>query len=443
MNAPETIDEITTKEPYLIGKEFIENNKTKHSRLINNNSEGFTLAPGNKWLEFKLEEPIYCMSITVKVTNSNMTGLNLSCKNNYRNIYNHRVVGDLNHIKFTINSAITSFQVLPPKRYGKKIELESITITGYSEKDFDKITIAANQYVKINDNLESKKQSNQQLQEETEEKLEALNESIDSSQVTLNELKSDISERSIELTHIKDELRDQKSDSIAAEGGLKLIQASASQEKNRKEQLESECSSLNDNISKARRELQSAEKDQSLLAYEVKEYVKQGNRNKETYILLSFVPWLIIGYISLNLFSSAINLIPAADKNINIIDVLLSRLPFTLIAGVIVIAAYEISKIFATKVIEINAQKLRFSEIGIIAKDVSESSLEGLDVEDKDAADIKTRLKMDLLRHHLKNLDPEKFEYDINPSLWSHYSNFLTRDIKKAIVPKTDERLEE
>ncbi|MBE9526062.1 MAG: hypothetical protein IME94_03720 [Proteobacteria bacterium] len=138
------------------------------------------------------------------------------------------------------------------------------------------------------------------------------------------------------------------------------------------------------------------------------------------------------------LFNGSVELtkILTSNPNIDAMDVILTRLPFVLLVGAIIIVCYKISKIFVMKILEINTQKLRFSEIGIISKDTCHAATDGLDLDDNEKYELRTKLKMDLLRHHLKKLDPEEFECDINPSLWDKYTNLIKGKLSKDRKPK-------
>ena len=100
-----------------------------------------------------------------------------------------------------------------------------------------------------------------------------------------------------------------------------------------------------------------------------------------------------------------------------------SRIPFAIIVSSILFVSYEVSISFAKKILDLHQRILDLQKIGIIAKDVSEASLTDLEgFTDEEKYELRTKLKMDLLRSHLaKDFDkPEPFKMS-NPSLLSRF----------------------
>ena len=101
--------------------------------------------------------------------------------------------------------------------------------------------------------------------------------------------------------------------------------------------------------------------------------------------------------------------------------------------------AYEVSNIFIRKIMEINQQILDFAKIGIIAKDVSETSSINLDLTDEEKFELRTKLKMDMLKSHLSKDLGKKFEINIKPKIWNKWLNLNDKSVDKDAKDTLDE----
>lgn len=116
-----------------------------------------------------------------------------------------------------------------------------------------------------------------------------------------------------------------------------------------------------------------------------------------------------------------------------------SRIPFVLAVSSVMFVAYEVSNIFIRKIMEINQQILDFAKIGIIAKDVSETSSINLDLTDEEKFELRTKLKMDMLKSHLSKDLGKKFEINIKPKIWNKWLNLNDKSVDKDAKDTLDE----
>ncbi len=64
---------------------------------------------------------------------------------------------------------------------------------------------------------------------------------------------------------------------------------------------------------------------------------------------------------------------------------------------------------------------------GILAKDIAEQSILDLDINEKEKFELRTKLKMDLLKSHLKNDIGEDYEYKVKTSLLEYLPYFKNK----------------
>lgn len=439
----EEFEEFELKQPYIIEKQDLSKKRNQQYDLIGNEKEETRYLLKNKWYEFNFEKPIFCSKIVYKSHNDDINGLTTIVFDGFSEKNEITIKNkETGHINVSINKVISGFKIKPPLRIMDKIYLNNIVIKGYVEEDFNEIHNQVEKYLKINDKITKALDDLTKQREETETAVNNGDEELTSIENKIRELSDTETELTASNEVLSGENTNLSSNLALNEAKLEAVDKNVESANNNLDQLKQTSTSINKDISDNTKELSRLVNNKNLFAYEVEDYVKQGNANIRAYMFLSLMPWVLICVVTWRLFCGAVEIteIFSTTLDVSIVDVLLSRLPFTLVAGAIIIVSYEISKIFVGKIIEINTQKLRFSEIGIIAKDVSSISAEGLELEDKDMYELRTKLKMDLLRHHLKKLDPEKFEYEINPSLWDKYRRVFFGDSKPK---KEDNKTEE
>jgi hypothetical protein len=382
----------------------------------------------NKWYEFKFEKPIFCKRIVYRSHNKEISGLKTVCFDGFGREKEIKISNkDSGNIRIEVDMVIVGFKIKAPLRMSEKINLKSILIYGYHEDDFKEVENELRQYLEIKDNIEEKSRELEEQRGRVETLVKVKGVEVSQLDAKIKSLNEELAGVEDEVEELSEKRKDLETKLGVATTGLSEVNKKVESANNNVDQLRQQAKELNEQISIASSELLKLERNKNLFAYEVEDYIKQGNRNIQSYTLLAFLPWLLIAYIAWYLFNGAVDLTSfyRKESGSDILDILLSRLPFVMVAGAIVIVSYEISKIFVSKILEINAQKLRFSEIGIIAKDTSYASEEGLELDDDELHELRTKLKMDLLRHHMKKLDPETFEYEINPSIWGKYKNVI------------------
>jgi hypothetical protein len=163
--------------------------------------------------------------------------------------------------------------------------------------------------------------------------------------------------------------------------------------------------------------------------------------------LLSVIPWILISIVTGIIFlgsselTTIYSLVTDGEKDkIDISTIFLSRMPFVIIVASILFVCYEISKMFIKNIIHIQKQKRIFMKIGILAKDIADQSILGLNLSENEKFELRTKLKMDLLKSHLSNDIGEDYDYKVNTSLLDYYNDYkLRKEEKQQNTEKEDE----
>jgi len=434
-----TIEDI---KPDVIDVSFISNSNNKKSKLINNDDDSFTYKLNNKVYDFQLSEPIYIEKILLQSTDDDLKNMVLEVFDYFTNekiripIENYK---GYQYIAIQINRVIKSFTLKPPKRI-LKIKLKSIELFGYP---LDKLNHIEKLFAQVTLIKEELSQIYSERTSDIESKIESLRTKETKTTELLNTLESDISDKKTEVSDLNSELIELKSSiKTDSESYQQLIEKISKLEldetnlnksltdiNNNIQERKAKTSSLNTQISTEKEELRKLLNDKNIFAYELQEFLKQGSKNIILYTIISIIPMVLIVGLTYILLTGTVDLttIYSTNKDMDIMTIFWSRLPFVLVVTSIIFVCYEITKIFFKKVMEIHHQKLNFSKIGIIAKDVANTSFVGLELNDNEKFELRTKLKMQLLREYLSTEFHIEHDYDINKSLFTRFKNWFKK----------------
>ncbi|WP_411381142.1 hypothetical protein [Pseudomonas sp. MPB26] len=143
--------------------------------------------------------------------------------------------------------------------------------------------------------------------------------------------------------------------------------------------------------------------DNSIFMEEFSSYVKQGRESINSYLLIGAACFIILFVCLYRLIASSLTLVrdPEILKEISAFDLLLSRLPFAIVLGIIMVAAMKILFQLLNRTFEIHQERLLLTKLSIIAKDNALSSADGLDIPAELIYAQKSLLKMELLKEFL------------------------------------------
>lgn len=411
-----------------IGIELIENRGNQQSKLIFNGEENFSIKLENREYKFKFKEPIYIDRIQLKAKSS-LKDVVITYKTIQQILEKRTIKEDKSsYIASRIRNTIDEFSIQAPKK--SRIELEKIELFGFRLSQFEIIKDNFNQILSLNDKLEKGiEEANVQILKMQEEsaaldgKHQELDEKVEELSVQKNELEQTISDAQKKANGLKNS-------QTQLDETIKKLNSTELNLKNSIQEREATLTTVNTNISARREELKKLESDKSLIAYDVQDYIKNANENIYSYKLLSLMPWAIIFIATMYILfgTDGLTTVLKVEQDAQIWTIFWTRIPFVLAVSSVIYVAYEVSNVFIRKIIEINQQKLDFQKLGIIAKDVSEVSSMGLELSDEEKFELRTKLKMDMLKSHLSKDLGKNFEINIKPHIWQRFLNKKNKD---------------
>jgi len=170
---------------------------------------------------------------------------------------------------------------------------------------------------------------------------------------------------------------------------------------------------LETEISNKRADLDELTRQVRLFPSEITGFVREGNRNIYWYLAIGAPFLVLMAGVVASLFSKAVDLTQLwrVSDDVNVWVVFLARLPFVIVAVAIVEACGYIVGRLIYEIVRINRQRLEFSKLSIIAKDVTTASANVAEISEDRVFEEETKLKMELLREHMKSYSGSEFEY--------------------------------
>ncbi len=411
------------------------NNKT--TKLVENEDESNFTKGANRDFEFDLMQPTYVQRIEVHTTGyGNFDDAEFRW-DSVTNAESGRKSKRNKDGIFTIllNDIVDRFSFKPDRKYIGEPTITKVTVIGLTLgelnraiADVSQIDSYRNKIVQSCENIIETAQAAGEKTESLESRKTKLEESITDLESTRSDAQSDIDGLNNQHAEIQKAIKQKTQEESEMQSRLTVIDESIDTKKNQSQNLNQEIVGLT-------RELKNLKNDINLFPSEIQGFVSQGGRNITRYTLLTAAPIAILVYVTWHLFNNAADFaaIYKSTDSSEIWGVFITRLPFVAISLGVIHACYKIAKIFLSEVINTNTQRLNLTKIAIIAKDVSEASAEGLDLGEDELYERRTKLKMDLLKSHLKGYIEEGYSYKIDPK------KYETKNIDEKIVPETDE----
>lgn len=424
-----TIENITSNpkpDSYVIDANLVNASDRTKGKLINNSDETFTCELGPREITFKLVGPLYINSVEI-MAEENIKKVKLRVEN----IINNRTItidgeeGETQNTKiFNVGKFAKSIKL--QGSYLSKIKLGKLTINGFRIQDLSDIE---DKFTSLEQHIESTNLSVQNSNEDiinresvlTAERnkfneykaslSEEINQSEEAKTVLIEEVeqlnkdKEDIEEKLIkingEVVSLGDQINENYNKLSSVENNIDI--------------KKSELKILNSGILQREAKKKELDSDISLFTDEIKSYVDECRSNINSYSLLCFIPWVLILVVTYKLFDGAAELVIGLNEmnDINVWDVLIGRIPFVFISSLIIITSFMVSEVFFKRIMEIHRDRLKLSKLSIIAKDVSDTEAQGLDLDDQDIYQGRIALKMQLLRSHLSHEIDSDFEFNI------------------------------
>lgn len=375
---------------------FFSNSGGKIQSLINSDGVRKPVQGKSVWYSFEFAQPVFLTKVQVHCEgyeNWNTFQLLVNHSDGTQNEAKVRVEDgsvSLEHGKLS-----TGFQFKPDRKLLSNTRITKVTAFGYSLREFHQLEVGVRNYHKRIFEVEKREEAYANLSDtvaKLNEEKKRLDTEIGQSKAQVEQLAADISSGKNSLAEQSSRQEDLKSD----------IENRRSAKRN----LETE-------ISNKRADLDELTRQVRLFPSEITGFVREGNRNIYWYLAIGAPFLVLMAGVVASLFSKAVDLTQLwrVSDDVNVWVVFLTRLPFVIVAVAIVEACGYIVGRLIYEIVRINRQRLEFSKLSIIAKDVTTASANVAEISEDRVFEEETKLKMELLREHMKSYSGSEFEY--------------------------------
>ena len=427
MNAEKDIEVMESLEvstPHEINIIHLDHRGRKTTKLVGNTTEYNYIKGQHRKYEIEFKEPIFVSRIKLDTEDySDGSKANFSCtfSSNGRQS-KAQITSAENSWTVPINSFISKFSIEPPRKYLGNQLLKAIKIEGLKPEEFADVTKQVGTIENVRQSILEDCQDRLAQVTDKEAELDNLDQKISDLTETAKNLTQDKSELENEIASTRENFDSVERSVAAKKQELSEQSARAESIVSSIEQKTEERKQLSSQIEQAKSELRELKENINMFPTEISGFVSQGASNIRRYSFLAAIPIIIIGLVTVDLFSKASELSHLANlpDDVTVWEVLIARFPYVLVCSALLASSYKLARVFIAEIIRINEQRLNLTKISIIAKDVSDASEDGLDLDDETRLDHRTHLKMNLLRSHLKGYLAEDHNYsqkkNVNPS---------------------------
>lgn len=419
------VEEIKAANDYEVDRfptDFVSRHTGNISRCLDDGNKPYQIKSGDKY-SINFEEPAYIEEIEI-IFSKSLFGVPIE-------IFLHDELHNRDHsFKWLLDDYSKVASIAPRKVSSgfsihlhpglyeilkrKTVDIEKINVYGYFSSDFEEISKTFNtinqqktnaityierereRVAKKEDDLNQKEEKINALEDAKRSELKRIEENISKSQIDYNEWKKDLNKLEKEITAAeskKNQLNDQ-------------INVSETNKRNIESEITSGTVALEINARKtkeAEEKLKQLTSNVNLFSEEFASFSDHGAKQTRTFILLSLIPILIITFLTLHLLSGAVDLSIkySKEENIDLLTIFVTRIPYILVCASILTICYSLTLFLFKRISYIYAEKLDFSKISIIAKDVATAASNSTSLPDDHLYEARTYLKVEMLKSYL------------------------------------------
>ena len=393
--------------------EFVTRHDKKTVKLLANSGESESFKGKSIWFNYQFSEPCFLEIIVINEKQySSFNEFDLSATLLDGSKLTQRVSPDNDRVIWRVENFVTEISFRPPRNWRSGGAIEDVTIYGFAQSQAAAFELFAD---KLHETRETVLNDINRRKEVITNKLVELKRLAG----TKNRLNAEISEREGCLKELENSLKavsDRRDEAVVRLEGVKQSINENDQkildQVNRIGEVSDVRSKLARSIIKKEQRLKSLIANINLFPSELSDFVSQGARDVRLYFILAAVPIILIAAMFGILVDGAADLTTriTGEESVNILAIIVSRAPFVIVSVTVITASYYLARMFILEMVRVNRQKLSLSKIGIIAKDISYSVEHELDLSDEEKYARRLRLKMDMLRDHLKDYLSKDFE---------------------------------
>lgn len=387
--------------------EILNRRTNKSTKLVANSGVTVPMDGVHRWFDYEFTESVFLCEIVVLMENyKNHDTFEMKWEMAQGGEIRQEVSRDSDTTyRCKINQLVKSVSFRPPKKWWTNAKLNSVALIGFQSGELEEFIRLVNRLDGFKTDIIADSQRAIQSAEKANTQLDSLREERDGLNSEIDESKGTVTEINNQIGRLTEERNGLVADVKKREESVSTLDQQEEGIKERIAERNAERSGLATEITEMKQELRSLEADINMFPTEISGFVSQAAQNTSTYWKLSLIPIALLVIMALLLVINAANLTTVIDEydNARIFSILVTRIPYVVIATAIITASYKLTELFVGEIMRINQQRLNLSKVSIIATDVSKASEEGLEtLSNEEIYALRNGLKMDMLRDHMR-----------------------------------------
>lgn len=386
---------------------FFERHKNKTTKLLANSGKVESIEGRNVSYNYELKKPFFISYIEVDTSGyRDFDRFEFSFRTEDRKEVADFARPEGNKVRFDVGESCTGLTFTPPKAWFRTTRLNSVRIFGFKRSDTSGFIEFANTLSDLKIDALDEIQDSQQVAQSVidqasikQNKLNGLTSEISDAEIRISELQSEIVRLTSKLEEVIAKEGSATRQLEAIEERISSIRSEITVETKKREDTKSE-------VAAQETKLRDLKADVDLFPTEISGFARQSGTNIRWYLFYAAIPIAVVLSMFLSLIFGAADLttVITSSDDINLAALIVSRIPYVLIASAIIYAAYRIARLFITEIMNINRQRLSLTKISIIAKDVSQAAENGLGLSGNEIYNLRLKAKMAMLGDHIKHL---------------------------------------
>lgn len=392
------------------------------SRCLDDGNKSFSIRAGDNY-HISFNEPAYVEDIEIFfVTSIFGAPIDVSVFDSLSNRdYSYRMTLESfkNSIIFLPKKVCTGFTIhlhanLVDLIKRKSLDIKKIKINGYFVSDFENITRTTqnvnNHKTEALSIIKLEKDEINKKTTQLNQKEKILKDLEETKQEEVEDLQTAIAEHEKSAEEWQNHLNQINKDIAAVDARKNQLNDQISISETTKRNIEGEITSGKAQLEIIARKTKEADdklkeltKNVNLFSEEFASFSDHGAKQTKTFIWLSIIPISVILILVWQLLSGAVDLSVKYSENpdIDLLTIFVTRIPYILVCGSILTVCYSLAIFLFKRISFIYAEKLDFSKIGIIAKDVATASTNNTNLPDSHLYEARTYLKIEMLKSYL------------------------------------------
>ncbi|MDQ0423590.1 hypothetical protein J2045_004645 [Peteryoungia aggregata LMG 23059] len=421
--------------PKYIDLSFFSHKTRKSTQLVGNESESNSYKAKREWMQFDFNELLYVTDLIIDATGyDDYHEVELSYIEFISNSTKTDVAKYVNgQFRFAIGRFIGGFGLRPSSSWTKDSRLTAIRVEGLQQQDFSAVVSLYNDVSDYKIRVEEHLNGYLARAKEADSKFKTLNANIEKIEAKITVRSEELGNIEAELARADALLETRKKEIAVAESLKRTLLDENQSARNNVNALRQASENFSKEISDKEAQLRALKNDINLFPADLSGYVSQGASNARMYYWLSIVPLLVVVFVTARLFFNSEKFIDfAAIESFDVYNYIVSRLPYVLVSLAILAVSYAILNRLISEIIGINRRRQDLFKISIIATDISYASQTNLDLDEEQIFSLRTQVKMELLKEHLRRHIGEDFQFN-HPKSWmtkivSKFANGMDRD---------------